>query len=128
MTIKMTSVIVDDPIKAFKFYTEILGFKELMFMPEAQLAIVVSPENPTGTSLLLEPNGAPVSKNFQEAVRKMKLPVIIFGVENVQAEFERLSGLGVVFLKEPTTNDWGTEAVFDDGCGNYIQIHQGVNN
>ncbi|MFT4762662.1 MAG: putative enzyme related to lactoylglutathione lyase [Saprospiraceae bacterium] len=54
----------------------------------------------------------------------MKLPSIIFGIENVQTEFERLKKLDVDFLKEPTTNDWGTKAVFDDTCGNYIQIHQ----
>ncbi|MGK0366421.1 MAG: putative enzyme related to lactoylglutathione lyase [Saprospiraceae bacterium] len=124
MKIKMVSVVVDDPILAFKFYTEVLNFKEYMYMPEGQLAIVVSPEDPEGTTILLEPRGDDFFKNFQETVYGMKLPVIIMGVEDVEKEYERLKKLNVNFLKKPTKNDWGTEAIFDDTCGNYIQIHQ----
>ena len=120
----MVSVSVEDPIKAFKFYTEVLNFKEYMYMPEGQLAIVVSPEDPEGATILLEPRGDGFVKNFQETIYGMKLPVIIMGVEDVEKEYERLQKLGVNFLKIPTKNDWGTEAVFDDTCGNYIQIHQ----
>jgi len=124
MKIKMTGIYVEDPVSAFKFYTEILGFKKLMYMPEAHLAIVVSPEDENGTALLLEPNGNPIAKDYQEKVSKAKLPVIVFGVENVQKEYERLRKLGVQFINKPETNEWGTSAVFDDTCGNYIQIHQ----
>jgi catechol 2,3-dioxygenase-like lactoylglutathione lyase family enzyme len=125
MKIALTSVIVDDPIKAFKFYTEVLGFVEKVYMPEAQLAIVVSPEEPEGTGLLLEPNGNPIAKTFQEAVYQQGLPLIVFGVEDLQSEFEKLQKLGVVFRQEPTKTDWGTqEAVFEDTCGNLIQIAQ----
>jgi len=120
----MTGIYVEDPVSAFKFYTEILGFKKLMYMPEAHLAIVVSPEDENGTALLLEPNGNPIAKDYQEKVSKAKLPVIVFGVENVQKEYERLRKLGVQFINKPETNEWGTSAVFDDTCGNYIQIHQ----
>lgn len=120
----MTGVTVTDPIKAFKFYTEILGFAEHTFMPEMQLAIIVSSEDKEGTTLLLEPRGQEFVKNYYEKIKEMKLPVIIFGVKDVQAEFERLTALGVEFLKEPVTNEWGTQAIFDDTCGNYIQIHQ----
>ena len=123
MNIALTSVSVNDPIHAFKFYTEILGFREKMYMPEMNLAIVVSPEQPAGTALLLEPRGNYGSQEFFDGIHQAGLPVIVFGVENVQREYERLIGLGVKFTKEPKTTHWGTEAVFDDTCGNLIQIH-----
>jgi predicted enzyme related to lactoylglutathione lyase len=121
---KMVSVFVDDPISAFKFYTEVLNFKEYMYMPEGQLAIVISPEDPEGTTLLLEPRGNDFAKKYQETVFGMKLTIIIMGVEDVEKEYERLKNLEVNFIKIPTKNEWGTEAIFDDTCGNYIQIHQ----
>ena len=124
MKIKLTGVFVHNPIEAFKFYTEVLGFVKLMYMPEAYLAIVVSPEQPDGTALLLEPNNNPIAKTYQEGLFKEGIPAIVFGVENVQKEYERLKNLGVVFKNEPTTNEWGTEAIFDDTCGNLIKIHQ----
>jgi len=123
MKIALTSVYVDDPTKAFKFYTETLGFVERMYMPEAWLAIVASPEEPNGTGLLLEPNANPIAQNYQTALYEAKLPAIVFGVDDVQKEYERLSGLGVVFTQEPTKSDWGTQAVFEDTFGNLIQIH-----
>ncbi len=124
MKIKMTGVLVVDPIKAFKYYTEVLGFQKLMYMPEMQLAIVVSPDDPDGTSLLLEPRGDGFAKEFQETAYEKKMPSIILGADNVQAKYEELLAKGVVFLKTPKTDDWGTSAVFDDQQGNYIQIHQ----
>jgi catechol 2,3-dioxygenase-like lactoylglutathione lyase family enzyme len=124
MKISLTSVFVDDPSKAFKFYTEVLGFVEKMYVPEAYLAIVVAPEQPDGTGLLLEPNGNPIAKTYQEAIHKEGLPVIVFGVDDIQKEYERLNSLGVVFTQEPTKTDWGTQAVFEDTCGNLIQIAQ----
>lgn len=124
MKIALTSVIVEDPLKAFTFYTETLGFVEKIYMPEANLAIVVSPDDPDGTALLLEPNDNPISSTFQKAVYEQGLPLIVFGVEDVRAEYDRLKVLGVVFRGEPTTEEWGTAAVFEDTCGNLIQIHQ----
>jgi predicted enzyme related to lactoylglutathione lyase len=124
MNIALVSVSVSSPKEAFKFYTEVLGFKEKLYMPEANLAIVVSPEEPEGTALLLEPNGYLGSKEYFEGIYKAGLPVIVFGVEDVYKEYKRLKKLGVVFKQEPTKTDWGTQAVFDDTCGNYIQIHQ----
>src|SRR5436853_1173203 len=114
MKIAMTSVPVESPVKAFKFYTEVLGFIERLYMPEATLAIVVSPEEPNGTGLLLEPNENPLSKTFQEGVYKAGLPLIVFGVADIQQEYARLKGLGVVFRGEPQKTDWGTQAVFED--------------
>lgn len=124
MKIALTSVFVDDSSKAFEFYTEVLGFVERLYIPEAQLAIVASPEEPGGTGLLLEPNGNPIAKTYQQAIYKEGLPAIVFGVEDIQKEYERLKGLGVVFRGEPTKVDWGTQAVFEDTCGNLIQLHQ----
>jgi predicted enzyme related to lactoylglutathione lyase len=124
MKIKMASILVNDPNEAFKFYTEVLGFAKLVHMPEANLAIVVSPEEPNGTGLLLEPNDNPIAKPFQQGIFDQGLPIITFGVNDVRQEYERLKALGVVFTQEPTTTEWGTTAVFNDTCGNLIQLHQ----
>jgi predicted enzyme related to lactoylglutathione lyase len=124
MKIALTSIFVDDPIKAFKFYTKVLGFVEKMYVPEAALAIVVSPEQPDGAGLLLEPNGNLGAKAFQEGVYKAGLPVIVFGVEDVQKEYERLNHQGVVFTQAPAKTEWGIQAVLDDTCGNLIQLAQ----
>lgn len=124
MKIALTSVFVNDPIEAFRFYTETLGFVAKMYMPEHHLAIVASPEDPDGTGLLLEPNGNLGAREFQKGIYDAGLPVIVFGVPDVQAEYERLTAKGVKFRKEPTRTDWGIDAVFDDTCGNYVQIAQ----
>jgi len=124
MKIGLTSVFVDDPGKAFKFYTEVLGFVERMYIPEAQLAIVTSPEEPGGTGLLLEPNGNPIAGTYQAAIYKEGLPAIVLSVDDVQKEYDRLQKAGVVFTSEPTKTEWGTQAIFDDTCGNFIQLHQ----
>ena len=81
MKVKLVSIPVNDPIEAFQFYTKVLNFQENLYMPEAKLAIIVSPEDPKGTAVLLEPNENPITKNFQEAVRESGLPVMVFGVE-----------------------------------------------
>ncbi len=124
MKIGLTSVFVDDPRKAFKFYTEVLGFVERMYVPEANLAIVVSPEELAGTGLLLEPNDNPIARTFQEAIYQQGLPVIVFAVEDIQHEHQRMTELGVVFTQTPTKTEVGTVAVFDDTCGNFIQLYQ----
>ena len=124
MKITLTSVPVNNPIDAFTFYTEVLGFVKRLYIPEAVLAIVASPEEPDGTGLLLEPNNNPISKTFQEAVYQAGLPIIVFGTADIQQEYERLKARGVVFRKEPTKTDWGIEAIFEDACGNLIQLAQ----
>ena len=124
MKIALNSVFVDDPNKAFKFYTEVLGFTERLYMPEAQLAIVASPEEPNSAGLLLEPNDNPIAKAFQEGVYQADLPMIVFGVEDIHKEYERMKNLGVVFRKEPTKTGQGIETVFEDTCGNLIQLFQ----
>lgn len=124
MKISLVSIPVHNPLEAFKFYTETLGFVKKQYIPEQYIAIVASPEEPDGTSLLLEPNAHPVSKAFQEGVYQLGMPLIIFGVDDVQEEYERLKGLGVVFKQPPTKTEWGTQAILEDTCGNYVQIHQ----
>ena len=94
-------------------------------MPEANLAIVISPEEPDGTGLLLEPNDNPrIARTYQEALYKTGIPVVIFGVDNIQHEYERLKEFGVVFTKEPTKTEWGIKGIFQDTCGNLIQLLQ----
>lgn len=124
MKIALTSVSVRNPIEAYKFYTEKLGFVKKVYMEHAMVAIVVSPEDPEGTAILLEPRGGYGSGEFFDGIYEAGLPVIIFGCTDVQAEYERLKALGVVFKQEPTKTEWGTQAIFDDTCGNFIQIHQ----
>lgn len=125
--IKLVSIFVNSPVDAFKFYTEVLGFTEKMFVPDANLAIVVSPKDPDGTQLLLEPNDNPIARTYQEGIYREGLPVIVLDVEDIQKEYGRLKELGVVFKKSPTKQEWGIEAVFDDTCGNYIMLIQTEN-
>ena len=126
MKIKLTSVLVDDQDKALKFYTEVLGFVKKSDFPVGQFKwlTVVSPEGPDGIELLLEPNEHPAAKPFQEALFKDSIPLASFGVDDVQKEYDRLTKLGVVFRTKPTQMGPVTLAVFDDTCGNLIQIGQ----
>ena len=124
MKIGLTSVFVHDPIAAFKFYTEVLGFVKRMYMPEAWIAIVVSAEEPDGTGLLLELNHNAIAKTYQKGLYAAGIPVIVFSVTDIQSEFERLKGKGVVFRSPPKKTEYGIEAVFEDTCGNLIQLQQ----
>ena len=126
MKIHLTSVLVDDQDKALRFYTEILGFtpKHDISMGPARWITVVSPENPDGTELVLEPDGHPAVRPFKEALVADGIPFTSFAVDDVQAEFERLTALGVRFSQEPTDMGPVTTAVLDDTCGNLIQIYQ----
>jgi catechol 2,3-dioxygenase-like lactoylglutathione lyase family enzyme len=124
MRIYVTSVLVDDQKKALKFYTEVLGFEKKQDIPlgEASWLTVVSPDQPTGTELLLEPDGHPAAKPFKKALVEDGIPSTSFAVDDVQAEFDRLRSKGVRFTQEPTEMGGVTTAVFDDTCGNLIQI------
>jgi catechol 2,3-dioxygenase-like lactoylglutathione lyase family enzyme len=124
MRIVVTSVLVDDQEKALRFYTDVLGFVKKTDIPmgEARWLTVVAPEDPDGTELLLEPDQHPAAGPFKEALVADGIPFTSFGVEDVSAEFQRLRGLGVRFTQEPLELGPVTTAVFDDGCGNLIQI------
>jgi catechol 2,3-dioxygenase-like lactoylglutathione lyase family enzyme len=126
MKIVVTSVLVDDQDKALRFYTDVLGFEKKQDVPlgEFRWLTVVSPQDPNGTELLLEPDAHPAAKPFKEALVEDGIPYTSFGVDDVRADFERLSGRGVRFTQPPTEMGPVTTAVFDDTCGNLIQIAQ----
>ena len=126
MRIVVTSVLVDDQAKALRFYTDVLGFVKKNDIPlgEARWLTVVSPEDPGGTELLLEPDAHPAAGPFKEALVADGIPATSFAVADVDAEFRRLRDLGVRFVQEPVAMGPVTTAVFDDTCGNLIQIAQ----
>jgi len=126
MKIVVTSVLVDDQEKALRFYTDILGFVKKQDIPtgDARWLTVVSAQDPDGTELLLEPDAHPAAKPFKKALVDDGIPYASFGVNDVTADFERLSGRGVRFTQAPTEMGPVTTAVFDDTCGNLIQIAQ----
>ena len=126
MKIIVTSIFVQDQDKALKFYSETLGFVKKHDVPtgEFRWITLVSPEDQEGTELLLEPNNHPAAKEYQTKLFAEGIPVTMFGVADVQKEYERLLKLGVKFTMEPTKMGELTLAVFDDTCGNLIQIMQ----
>ncbi|TLM83847.1 glyoxalase [Pseudarthrobacter sp. NamE2] len=130
MRIKMCSLHVKDPAAAHAFYTGTLRFDTLMAVPEYNLYIIkdpATPENGTGggsVGLLLEPSDNPIGANYMNALYDAGLPAIVFGVPDVRAEYDRLINAGVVFRGEPAEDPSGVSAVFNDGCGNYVQLHQ----
>jgi catechol 2,3-dioxygenase-like lactoylglutathione lyase family enzyme len=128
MQIKLASVPIDDYDKALKFYTEVLGFvtkRDIPLGEGARWITVVSPEDPDGTELLLEPTAEyPAMKALREALNKDGIPYTAFLVSNIQQEYERLKKLGVEFTMEPTNMGMTSAAVLNDTCGNLIQIYQ----
>ena len=126
MKIRVVSVLVDDQDKALKFYTGVLGFvnKNDIPMGEHRWLTVVSGEEQDGVELLLEPMSFPSAKIYQKALFDAGVPFTVFNVNDIQKEFERLTKLGVVFSMDPTDVGTATLAVFDDTCGNNIQIAQ----
>jgi catechol 2,3-dioxygenase-like lactoylglutathione lyase family enzyme len=126
MKIAVTSVLVDDQDKALKFYTEILGFVKKTEIPmrEFRWLTVVSREAPEGVELLLEPNAHPAAAQFQKALHDDGVPLTSFAVVDIQKEYERMKKLGVVFRQVPTKAGPVSLAVFDDTCGNFIQLVQ----
>lgn len=124
MKINLTSVLVDDQPKALSFYTDVLGFVEKNNIPMGDHAwlTVVSPDAPDGVELLLEPDEHPAVRPFKQALVEDGIPFTSFAVDDVEAEYTRLSALGVQFTQPPTPMGPVTTAVFDDTCGNLIQI------
>jgi len=124
MKINLASVLVDDQDKALRFYTEVLGFAKKTEVPLGmhRWLTVVSPEDPDGVELVLEPDEHPAAKPFKEALVEDGIPFTSFAVDDVQREFDRLSALGVRFTQEPLSSGPVTTAVLDDTCGNLIQL------
>ena len=117
-------MLVDDQDKALRFYTEVLGFvpKTDLPMGEVRWLTVISPEEPEGTELLLEPDLHPAARPFKEALVTDGIPYTSFAVDDVHETWRRLSELGVRFTQEPSSAGSVTTAIFDDTCGNLIQI------
>ncbi|MEU3957219.1 VOC family protein [Streptomyces achromogenes] len=124
MRIHLTNVFVDDQEKALRFYTEVLGFVKKHDVPagEDRWLTVVSPDDPHGPELLLEPSGHPAVRPYKTALVEDGIPAASFAVDDVRAEFDRLRRLGVRFTQEPLETGSVTTAVLDDTCGNLIQL------
>jgi predicted enzyme related to lactoylglutathione lyase len=126
MKIIVTSIFVQDQDKALNFYTETLGFVKKHDVPagEFRWITLVSPEDQGGTELLLEPNNHPAAKEYQQKLFADGIPVTMFGVADIHKEHQRLVENGVRFTMEPTKMGDVTIAIFDDTCGNLIQLMQ----
>lgn len=124
MRINLTSIYVDDQDRALAFYTDVLGFQKKTEIPlgDVRWLTVVSPEEPAGTELVLEPDGHPAAKPFKQALMDDGIPFTSFAVDDVQEEYQRLADRGVRFTQPPVESGPVTTAVFDDTCGNLIQI------
>lgn len=126
MKIQTVSIFVDDQDKAEKFYVDTLGFIKVLDIPagDFRFITVVSPEDSSGTQLSLEPNDNPLAKTYQKGLYDQQLPFMVFGVNDIQAEYGRLKNLGVRFTLEPTDMGPVIIASLEDTVGNIIQIAQ----
>jgi len=124
--IALNSIIVQDQEHALRFYSEVLGFVKKMDLPagDYRWLTVVSPDDPDGTQLVLEPNANPAAANYQRALFSAGIPLTAFAVDDIRHEYEGLVERGVRFTMEPTDAGGVIVAVFDDTCGNLIQIYQ----
>ena len=124
MRINLASIHVDDQAKALAFYTDVLGFVKKSDVPlgEHRWLTVVSPEEPDGVELVLEPSDHPAVRPYKDALVADGIPFTSFAVADVHQEYERLRALGVTFTQEPTAMGPVTTAVLDDTCGNLVQI------
>jgi predicted enzyme related to lactoylglutathione lyase len=126
MKVKLTSVHVDDQEKALRFYTEVLEFvkKTDVSAGEYRWLTVVSPEEPDGAELLLEPNDNPAAKTYQQALFEQNIPAAMFYTDDVKADYERIEARGADFTMPPTEVTGSTIARVNDTCGNLIQLTQ----
>lgn len=126
MRIRLTSIVVNNQDQALEFYTEVLGFQKKHEIPMGpyKWLTVNSPEGPNELELSLEPNANPAAKTFQEAMFAQKIPLAAFETADIDADYKRMSSLGVVFLSAPQQAGPVKIAVFSDTCGNLIQLYQ----
>ncbi|PNN29289.1 bleomycin resistance protein [Staphylococcus haemolyticus] len=125
MNIIANSIFVDNQEEALQFYTDILGFEKKIDEPVGEgfrWLTLVSPNQPDGAQLILEPNGNPIASDYQQRLFEANIPITMFGVENVQQTYDALTQKGVHFTVEPTTMVSAKMAIFNDTCGNLIQI------
>ena len=126
MEIKIASVFVDDQEKALQFYTDVLGFEVKQDVPagEYRWLTVGSPEASNDVQLLLEPNAHPAAQQYQAAIYADGIPATVLFSSDFQGDYERLRGRGVRFKAEPVRESWGSSVLFDDTCGNWINLVQ----
>lgn len=126
LKIRLNSVPVADQEQALTFYRDVLGFETKHDIPlgEFRWLTVVSPDEPDAAELLLEPNAHPASKTYQKALYDDGIPITSFQVADIDSEYRRLSDAGVAFRSEPMDAGGTKVAVFDDTCGNFIQLYQ----
>ena len=124
MKFSLVSIPVQDPVLAHEIYTSKLGFVSKEFDPESTLAIVVSPESPDGTALLLEPCKGSFYEEFQKSAFESNLPIFVLGAENPGAEIERIKAAGVTVRPDLDKPEWGLKNMFEDGCGNLLMIDE----
>ncbi|GAA3836680.1 VOC family protein [Brevibacterium ammoniilyticum] len=127
MKAQWISIPVEDQARALEFYRDKLGFEVKHDVPvgDARWLTVVSPEAPDGVEVVLEPMGHPAARDYTAALRADGIPINQFAVDDVAAEYERLTGLGVSFTQKPLEMGPITTAVLDDTVGNLVQlIHQ----
>lgn len=126
MKIMLTRILVDDQAKALAFYHYVLGFepKQDLTMGQHRWLTLTSPNDPNGVQLQLEPEVHPASKAYKAALKEDGIPTAIFAVRDIQGEYIRLSAAGVQFHQTPAEVDNVMTAIFDDTCGNLIQITQ----
>ena len=125
MNIIANSIFVDNQEEALQFYTDILGFEKKVDEPVGEgfrWLTLVSPNQPDGAQLVLEPNGNPIAGDYQQRLFEANIPITMFGKKNVQQSYEKKKKKGVHFTVEPTTMGSAKMAIFNDTCGNLIQI------
>lgn len=125
MNIIANSIFVENQEEAIQFYTNVLGFEKKIDEPVGEgfrWLTLVSPDQPDGAQLVLEPNGNPIASDYQQRLFEANIPITMFGVDNVQQTYDSLSQKGVHFTVEPTTMGSAKMAIFNDTCGNLIQI------
>ena len=126
ITIKLVSIPVDHQDKALEFYTEKFGFEKRadVSQDDYRWLTVTAPEGIPDVELVLEPNANPASKSYQESLREQGIPITAFFSDDLDADYERLVGMGVTFTKELTDMPWGKFAILDDTCGNLVMLTQ----
>jgi len=122
--VSLVSMPVHDPVEAHEIYTTKLGFVSKEFDRDAQLAVVVSPDDPTGAQLLLEPCKGSFAEDYQKAAFEANLPIMVFSVKDIESELLRLKKAGIRIRLDLDNPEWGLENMFEDGCGNLLMIQQ----
>ena len=124
MKLSLVSIPVQDTIKAHEIYTSKLGFVSKIFDAEMQLAIALSPEDSTGTAILLEPCRGTFAESYQKSAFESNLPIMVFSVDDVDAELGKLGAAGIILRPDLDKPEWDLANMFEDGCGNLLMLEK----